>query len=62
MELPFKNGYELAQYFGYGDLYAAAEKKDQQQNEERLAMKENFQNMTKKIDKIFKRNIQETID
>lgn len=62
MGLPFKNGADLAAALGYGDLYKAAEEKDQQQNEEGLAMKENFQNMTKKIDEIFKRNIQETID
>ena len=49
MELPFKNGYELAKYFGYGDLYVAAEKKDQEENE----MVENIKKMMNKIIMIF---------
>jgi hypothetical protein len=58
MELPFKNGYELAQHFGYGDLYAAAEIKDQE-NEE---MVENIKKMMNKINEVDKRNIQDKID
>ena len=58
MELPFKNGYELAKYFGYGDLYVAAEKKDQEENE----MVENIKKMMNKINEVDKRNIQDKID
>lgn len=58
MELPFKNGFELAQYFGYGDLYAAAEKKDQKNNE----MVESIKKMIGKIDEVEKRNTQVKID
>ena len=28
MGIPFRNGYELAKFFGYGELYSAAKKKE----------------------------------
>lgn len=58
MGLPFKNGAELASALGYGDLYKAAEEKDQE-NEE---MVENIKKMMNKINEVDKRNVQDKID
>lgn len=58
MELPFKNGFELAKHFGYGDLYLASEKKDEE-NEEML---ENIKKMMNKIHECDKRRLQDVID
>ena len=58
MALPFKNGLELANALGYGELYQAAEKKEQQDNMNAEAMTESF----KKMNGIFKRNIQDLVD
>lgn len=62
MALPFKNGRELANALGYGELYQAAEKKEQQENMNAEAMTENFKKMMSKMDGIFKRNIQDLVD
>jgi hypothetical protein len=62
MALPFKNGLELANALGYGELYQAAEKKEQQDNMNAEAMTESFKKMMSKMDGIFKRNIQDLVD
>lgn len=62
MALPFKNGAELAAALGYGDLYQAAEKKEQQDAAEGVEMTESIKKMMSKLDGIFKRNIQDVID
>lgn len=62
MALPFRNGAELAAALGYGDLYQAAQQKEQQQEADGAAMTENIKKMMNKMDGIFKRNIQDLVD
>ena len=56
--LPFKNGFELAKYFGYGKLYMAAERKDEENGE----VVEGIKKMMNKINELDKRNLQDRID
>lgn len=58
MGLPFNSGYELAKFFGYGELYAAAVKKD----EENKDMVESVKGLMGKIHSIDIRNIRQTLD
>lgn len=62
MALPFRNGAELAAALGYGDLYKAAQQKEQQQEAEGTVMAESIKKMMGKMDGIFKRNIQDLVD
>lgn len=58
MGIPFKSGFDLAKYFGYGDLYAAAKKKDEANGE----MLEDVKKMMHKINELDKRNIKDKLD
>ena len=60
MGLKFKNGAELAAALGYGKLYQAAVKDEQDASESNVS--EDVKSMFGRLDGIFKRNIQETVD
>ena len=51
MGLPFKNGYELADEFGLGDLYIQSKEKEQENDE----MLEGVKKMFNKLEEIKKR-------
>lgn len=53
MALPFKNGYELADSFGLGDLYLQSKEKEQE-NEDML---EGVKKMFNKLEEIKKRGV-----
>lgn len=62
MGLPFKSGADLASALGYGEMYQAAERKDMEDEQNAMSMRESVKGMMNKMDEIFKRNIQDVID
>ncbi len=58
MGIPFRNGYELAKFFGYGELYSAAKKKE----DENVDMLESVKGLMGRIHTIDMRNVRETLD
>lgn len=48
MGLPFKTAEQLAEYFGYGDLYRASKENEMKGNE----ISENIKNMMKRVDNV----------
>lgn len=55
MGLPFKNGFELAQALGFGEMYQAS--KEQQED-----VVESIKNMMRKINECDKKRLQDIID
>ena len=59
MALPFKNGQDLADFLGYGDLYQAAKENEEQGKE----VQENIKSMMHRVDDAWaKRNKKDTFD